>query len=210
MIQSETASRPSREETRLPGQGFARALHASRTARILDRIYRSERDGVHAYLRRAVGTEHACDLTQEVFLRAARCTQLSELRNPGGFLHCIARNLVIDFVRRRSSRHWLISAGDNPEGKVPAGQDERLMAREAETSVAIALAALPPRTARIFIMNRFDNKTYREIHAELGIALGTVDYHMMKALSHLRCALAEHLSTPQFTPAGPYRKNNYS
>jgi RNA polymerase sigma-70 factor (ECF subfamily) len=38
-------------------------------------------------------------------------------------------------------------------------------------------------------MNRFEKKSYREIHIELGIALPTVDYHMMKALAHLRQAL---------------------
>ena len=52
-----------------------------------------------------------------------------------------------------------------------------------------ALAELPEKCARIFAMNRFEKKSYREIHIELGIALPTVDYHMMKALAHLRQAL---------------------
>jgi RNA polymerase sigma-70 factor (ECF subfamily) len=38
-------------------------------------------------------------------------------------------------------------------------------------------------------MNRFEQKSYRQIHAELGIALQTVDYHMMKALALLRAEL---------------------
>jgi len=53
-----------------------------------------------------------------------------------------------------------------------------------------ALGELPRKTARIFTMNRFEKKSYRQIHRELGIALPTVDYHMMKALAHLRLALA--------------------
>lgn len=64
----------------------------------------------------------------------------------------------------------------------------------AETSELLekALAQLPKKTACIFRMNRFEQKSYREIRHELAIALPTVDYHMMKALAHLRVFFADH------------------
>ena len=52
-----------------------------------------------------------------------------------------------------------------------------------------ALASLPLRTRQIFIMNRADEKTYHEIRRELGISIGTVEYHMMKALTCIRQAI---------------------
>ena len=38
-------------------------------------------------------------------------------------------------------------------------------------------------------MSRFEERTYRQIHEELGISLGTVEYHMMKALADIRDAI---------------------
>lgn len=155
----------------------------------LDALYRDERAGVLAYLRREVGFEHASDLAQEVFLRAATSAQLNELRNPGGFLRCIARNLVIDFARRRRRRIVTLPIAEDVDVPCSPDQEDRLLAMEAEILIKRALAALPERTAQIFAMNRFERKSYRAIHCELGIGRSTVEYHIMKALAHLREAL---------------------
>lgn len=55
------------------------------------------------------------------------------------------------------------------------------------------LQQLPPQAHRVFLMSRFEEKTYEEIGAELGISRNTVKKHMMKALLHLRKALKEFL-----------------
>lgn len=48
----------------------------------------------------------------------------------------------------------------------------------------------PGRT--IFILSRMQEKTYREIGMELGIAVKTVEKHMSKALFQLRSVLIPH------------------
>ncbi len=154
-------------------------------------MYRSERAGVLAYLRGKVGHDHASDLAQEVFLRAANSPQLGELRNPGGFLHCIARNLAIDFIRRRRSRVVTVPILDNVDAACPPTQTDRLHVIETGRLFHEALARLPPKTARVFAMSRFEEKSYKQIHIELGVCVSTVEYHMVKALSHLRRELAE-------------------
>ena len=158
---------------------------------VLDALFRKERAGVLAYLKRKVGPEHASDLAQEVFLRAAGSAQLQHLRNPGGFLRCIAKNLVIDFDRKRRRRITTLPFTDNIDGSCLACQDEDLHAVETRQLVEAALADLPARTARVFVMSRFEEKTYREIHLELGVGKSTVEYHMTKALAHLRSELAD-------------------
>ena len=158
--------------------------------RLLEALYREERARVLAYLKRKVGHEHASDLAQEVFLRAAASAQLNELRNPGGFLRRIARNLAIDFARRRRCRIVTLPLTENVDGASLPCQEDGLHAAETKQLFEDALAELPAKTARVFAMNRFEKKSYREIHLELGVGVSTVEYHMTKALAHLRRELA--------------------
>lgn len=159
--------------------------------KILDNLYRRERAGLLAYLSRRVGHENAGDLVQEVFLRAATSPQLADLKNPGGFLHRIARNLLIDEARRRKCGIVTLPLIEDVDAPCCANQEHDMHAEESSRLLEEALAALPSKTARIYAMHRFEEKSYRQIHLELGIALPTVDYHMMKALAHLRGALAD-------------------
>lgn len=155
----------------------------------LDTLYREEHRALLAFLTRQIGKEHARDLAQEVFLRAAASSQLTELRNPGRFLRRIARNLLIDDARRKTCRIKTLPLVESRDASCCAEQEDRILADQAAVAFEKALADLPDGTARIFVMNRFEKKSYRQIHRELGIAPQTVDYHMMKALAHLRTRL---------------------
>ncbi len=167
----------------------AKVSRAVGRRRTLDALYRQERAGLIAYLARRVGSERARDLVQDVFLRAATSPQLTELVNPAGFLRRIACNLLVDEARRQKCRVRAQQRLENADAPSRARQEDAVHVREVRQALEIALAELPQKTARIFAMNRFEKKSYRQIHLELGIALPTVDYHMMKALAHLRQAL---------------------
>lgn len=167
----------------------ARKCGACERRDVLEALYRREHDALVSYLVCLVGREHAHDLSQEVFVRAASSPQLTQLRDPPSFLRCIARNLSIDHVRQARRRVVTVPLGEDGDGAVEAEQEQLLEADCIQEEILAALAALPAKTARIFTMNRFEMKSYREIHLELGIALPTVDYHMMKALAHLRRAI---------------------
>ena len=80
---------------------------------------------------------------------------------------------------------------ENTDAPCCAKQEDRIEVEETTGRFETALAQLPEKTAGIFRMNRFEKKSYRQIHQELGIALPTVDYHMMKALAHLRKIFAD-------------------
>ncbi len=144
-----------------------------------------------AYLEYRVGKEDAEDLLHEVFLKAATSGCLTELRNPACYLIRIAHNLLIDEARKRKRRINPLPLFDDCDMARDGGQEEELLARQTAQLIEDAFAELPEKTVTIFTMNRFHGKSYRCIHDELGIALATVDYHMMKALNHLRERLAE-------------------
>lgn len=157
---------------------------------LLRAIYLSEYKKLLGFLTRRVGPDLAADIAQEVFVRAAASSQLAHLLNPGGYLCRIAQNILIDRERRRRRRTEplpLIEAIDAP---VAPDQDHDLVASDLQQTLDRALDKLPARTRRIFVMHRFEDMAYRDIHRELGISLAAVEYHMGKALAHIRGAVA--------------------
>lgn len=165
-----------------PPPGPSLALRVERT---LDEAYRRERSRLLAYAGRHAGADAAPDLVQDAFLRAAGSEEAGVLRNPGGFLQRIVRNLLIDRARREATRPALTPLGEACEAACSALQHEEAVAAEMLERFENALDMLPDRTRAVFLMHRVEDLTYREIHEKLGISVAGVEYHMMKALAHL-------------------------
>ena len=157
----------------------------------LDELYRRERASLLRYLRKHGGGDETEDLLQDVFVRAAASNHLVELRNPGGYLCRIAQTVLIDRARKRSCRIRCLPIENACDPSCNPGQEEDLLARALEDELQRALRALPRKTRSVFMLNRFDHLSYRQIHERLGISEATVAYHMGKALEHLRTILRE-------------------
>lgn len=158
-------------------------------AHLLEAVYLSEYAGLIRYLARRVGPDLAPDIAQEVFIRAAASQRLAEVLNPGGYLCRIAQHILIDRARRRRRRIQPLPLVEALHAPCPAEQEYELEANDLNRTVELALARLPEKTRRIFVMHRFEEMAHREIHRELGISLATVEYHMGKALAHIRGAV---------------------
>lgn len=156
-------------------------------------MFRQERAALLRYIRRSVGADMADDIAQEVFARAAASAQLACLLNPRAFLYHIARTVVIDNARRTRCRMVTLPLIEALDAPCAAEQEQRLDAEDLMSSLEQALSGLPVKTRTIFRMHRFDEKAYQDIRIELGMSLPAVEYHMMKALAHIRKELADRL-----------------
>jgi RNA polymerase sigma factor (sigma-70 family) len=158
----------------------------------LESLYREEFPKLVRFLARSAGSDAAGDLAQDVFLRACASRAFSSAQNPAGFLRRIAVNLLIDHLRRRRTTGQFWEFRKNADVSCDAEQEYALLGQDLDWLLTRALGELPSRTRQIFHLNRFEQKSYREIRDELGISMSGVDYHMMKALSRLRAALEEN------------------
>ena len=55
-----------------------------------------------------------------------------------------------------------------------------------------AIHALPPQCQKVFILSRFEGKSYQEIAEKLGVTVKGVEWHISKALSVLRRSLKQN------------------
>lgn len=70
--------------------------------------------------------------------------------------------------------------------------EEDAFQKDAFDKIKTCIQQLPPQGRLIFEMSRFENKTYKEIAAELEIAIGTVETQMSRALKKLRSLYFEN------------------
>ena len=61
-----------------------------------------------------------------------------------------------------------------------------------------ALAMMSDKTRRIFIMSRYENKTYPEIAAYFSLSVKSVEFHISKALKILKVKLKDYMTIVLF------------
>ncbi len=149
---------------------------------------------LHAYFRKRTANAHeAEDLMQEVFCRLSSRADEIELRNPEGYVFQIAANLLRD----RARRHGIEAAGRrelaaSSDGKFEDISPERVLLGKARLrQVQDALAELPERTRAVFVLQRFEEFTYKDIANRLGISTSLVEKLMMDAIKHLASRLGD-------------------
>jgi RNA polymerase sigma factor (sigma-70 family) len=127
------------------------------------------------------------ELIQEGFLRLCRYQQRQRVpvRDPVGFLVDAVEKVHIDRVRRAALTQRIFS--DQPVEEVdcvdPASSAEQdAEAYELIERIESSLAAANPRTREVFLLHRFDGRSYAEIAAQLGISTKSVTNHIAKAL----------------------------
>lgn len=169
---------------------FIRAMtkpgHRSRFNEALDEAYRNRRKAVQAVAARA-GQEDSADVVQDAFLKAVEADRRAGIDSPFGFLLRVARNNVIDRLRRRT--RWAKLMTEAPaefEHADPTPDAERsLIATERLQRAIDCIQAMPERRREVFLLSRLEGLTYVKIAVRLGISPKTVENHMSAAMEQL-------------------------
>jgi RNA polymerase sigma-70 factor (ECF subfamily) len=143
-------------------------------------------------LRRLGDRGHAEDAVQEAFAAIWRSasTYKPERGAAGGWLYTVARNAIIDRVRRN---------GPAADAELPElASSERGPAKRAEDSdvswrVHRALEDLQPREREVVELAYWSGMSQSEVAAYLHLPLGTVKTRTRSALAHLASALEGEL-----------------
>ncbi|MEL6343819.1 MAG: RNA polymerase sigma factor [Myxococcota bacterium] len=148
------------------------------------------RTSLMGFLRSRVGDD-AEDLFQETWTRAAKA--LPRYTDQGTFqawLFQIARRLVIDHYRRRSSRIVLLPTDEtSPVPQAPEDPYKSVVARELSEATARALDSLSSDVAEVVRLRLIDNRPFKEIAKLQRVPLNTALGRMHRGLKQIRRAL---------------------
>jgi RNA polymerase sigma-70 factor (ECF subfamily) len=191
-----------------PADGGAAAVpgQISRTAMFED-LYEKYRNQLYAcacYLTQ--NRREAEDLFQETWLRIARhADEIKSSRDAKDWILAVAANLHRDNLRKRRVRRlffaWKpgfseheLEMAESPWGGRRAAGDSAEQAEQAEAGRAIdkALAKLPDRQRRIFVLKEIEGLKQSEVSEALGVPVGTIKSLLFRAVKQLRRDLKDY------------------
>ncbi len=151
----------------------------------LEAVFLSNRDRLLAFLRTHGAGDAAEDLLQELWLKIASAPT-GPIAQPLSYLYRSANNLMLDRYRSqqqavRRDQDWTEAATTIPGQSDDPSSERRLIAREQLRLAQAALDALGERTAAIFRRHRIDGVGQRDIAAEFGVSLSTVESDLRRA-----------------------------
>jgi RNA polymerase sigma-70 factor (ECF subfamily) len=139
------------------------------------------------HLRR--GNTDIDDLVHDTLIRAITTQNWREVSRPWAFLRSIARNLLIDSLRRQKvvtielTGEW----DSNAFADDAPGPEAELLARDELKRLAEAIEGLPPQQRKVFVMRKVQDLNIPTIADRLGLSVSTVEKHLVRALR--ACAL---------------------
>ena len=176
MTLSEDGPRPQTRDTDV-------ALAAGGDSSAFERLYRTHVSRIHSLTRRMLGSHHADEVTQDIFVRTWQ--KLGQFRGDSAFstwLHRLAVNVVIE--RRRSFAVQRERIADDEAAldlaTVPPARTDLTVDFES------AIEQLPPGAREIFVLHDVEGYKHREIAAMLGIASGTSKRQLHRARMLMR------------------------
>ena len=146
-------------------------------------IYRETVHPLYGYMAKRTGGDRALteDIVQESYLRALdRWTHKTIPDMPLAWLKLVARNILIDHLRRRK---WDVKTG--PDLHLDAGP--RTPADEFESlEIFLAIASLGRKNARVVEAFYYDGMSVREIAGEMALSERAVEGLLRRARLSLR------------------------
>ena len=160
----------------------------------LARLYEDNFDKIYRYVALKLGDKtEAEDITQQVFLKALRSIASFRWKDVpfSAWLFRIARNAVIDHVRRRKPEVSL----DSVTAELPADNAalvDQVVETEMWQTLRSLIADLPDEQADLLVLKLVGGLSAAEIGETLGKSAGAVRVELHRIVKKLRARYMEH------------------
>ncbi|MCI4669400.1 MAG: RNA polymerase sigma-70 factor [Bacteroidia bacterium] len=148
---------------------------------LFDKYYQAIRNFLYY---KSGNIELAEDLTQEAFLILWRKRENIDPDKVKSYLYTIAHNLFLNEVKHQKV---VMKYNQQPVTTTSNETPQYLMEEEEfRAKLENAISSLPEKNRIVFLMNRIEKLTYREIAERLDLSIKAVEKRMHKALIQLR------------------------
>lgn len=127
---------------------------------------------------------YAEDTVQEAFFTLWKNCKDVTVGLAKAYLYRVAQNQMIKRLEKDKVHQKFMSFQTKTEEEV--GPDFYMEYHELSEKLKIAIEQLPDGQREVFLMHRFDNKSYAEIAEELEVSVKAIEKRMHKALVKLR------------------------
>lgn len=143
---------------------------------------------VLSYIKNAARAE---EITQDIFMSVwNHREELPAIQNFRGYLFVLTRNRTISAFREKIIKYDEAEKDQLQTSLNPAGLMEY---RQLSDTLQRGIDQLPAKRKEIFMMSRFDGRTYEEIANHLKISKSAVNKHIIEALVFLRTFLRNEM-----------------
>ncbi len=148
-------------------------------------LFETHAEAVRNYIYYKCGDkEQAEDVMQEAFIKLWHNCKKVLFEKAKGFLCTVANNLFLNQVARQKVRLQYTRLPHST--KNVESPDFVMEEKEFLDKLQNAIAELPDGQREVFLLNRIDKKTYKEIAEMLGISVKAVEKRMHNALKKMR------------------------
>ena len=125
---------------------------------------------------------------------------------PEAYILTIIKNKCINYLQhiqvrlraeKEMSEHasWLLSVNINT---LKACDPNFIFSVEIQQIVDSTLEKLPGKTRQIFVLNRYQGLSYKDIAQQMNLSIKTIEFHISKALGELRFSLKDFICLSPF------------
>jgi len=150
----------------------------------------------YKYVRDRVASE---DIVQDVFLKLWNKREaLKDDVALKPYLYVAVRNTSLNHIKIASRKATIEDDKFDPLFVNSRTAEDDLQFQELEQKVMAAINQLPPKCREVFVLSRYEDKSYKEIAETLEISVKTVENQMGKALRKMRESLGAYLKIMLF------------
>jgi len=124
------------------------------------------------------------DIAQEAFLRAYVVERNRHIEQPKSFLFRIAKHVALSQLARKARQitGYIEDSADSTVIQVVSSAEDEISARQILGLHCEAVAELSPQCRQAYLLRKVHGLSHKEIADELGIAVSTIEKHLIKAV----------------------------
>jgi RNA polymerase sigma factor (sigma-70 family) len=166
--------------------------------RRISEIVAQERLRLRNFIRRRVpDPSDAEDIVQEVFYELVEANRLlMPIEHVTGWLFRVARNRIIDVLRKRKPENFSDAAVEDSDGEMlqiedllpspDAGPEALYFRNVLLDELELALEELPEEQHDVFVAHELEGRSFKEMATETGVSVNTLLSRKRYAVLHLR------------------------